>query len=86
MIPTGKRGTEEQFNNIVAMLGQNTKNYEEKKLKHNQWVEQSESILSQNGWTKDEFYKELNARVGIQTNETRKKKISAAPISKPKKK
>lgn len=78
---------EEQFNNIVAQLAKNNKDYDDKKIKHYQWAEQTENIFASFGWHKKEFYKELNVRLGIQTPEpkvkpTPKKKRKAKVIDK----
>lgn len=82
------RGSEEQFQALLTELHKNTKNYEEKKIKHTQWTEQTEALFSSFSWTKAEFYKELNSRLGIETNETRekkrKKKVVAKPVEKKK--
>lgn len=65
------RGSEDQFNAIVSELAKNTKSYEEKRIKHYQWVDQTDNIFGSYGWTKAEFYTELNLRLGIETNESR---------------
>ena len=70
------RGTEEQFIAILASLEKNTRSYEAKQIKHYQWAEQNDNIFANYTWSKQEFYKELGVRLGIQTNETREKKKS----------
>ena|SRR5271170_3640659 len=68
------RGSEDQFLAILSELHKNTKNYEDKKIKHYQWAGHIDDLFASYTWTKAEFYKELNARLGIETNETREKK------------
>jgi hypothetical protein len=65
------RGTEDSFNNIVHELSRLHKAYEEKRIKHTQWAEGIDGIFNSYGWSKKEFYKELNARIGVETNESR---------------
>jgi CRISPR/Cas system CSM-associated protein Csm5 (group 7 of RAMP superfamily) len=64
----GKRGTEDQFKAIVDLLGKNCKNYETGKIKHIVFSETMDNIFYENVWSKDEFYKELNTRLGIHNN------------------
>lgn len=68
------RGTNEQFDCILSELNKNIRAYEEKKIKHHQYVDAADNIFQSYGWSKSEFYKEVNFRLDIQTNETREKK------------
>lgn len=74
------RGTEEQFNNIMSALAKNTRDYEEKRIKHFQFADMVDRIFQDYGWNKPGFYRELNLRLGIHTNESRReeKKLSSA--------
>jgi len=65
------RGTLEQFDQIVLELQRNIKAYEDKKIKHYAFADTNDNIFANYNWSKVEFYKELNARLGIQTNESR---------------
>lgn len=82
---------EDFFELTVAALISNTKAYEEKKIKHYQYSDAIESIFDRYAVNKKEFYKELNVRLGIKTNEVvvkgkkpiaTKKKVKDAPFSK----
>jgi len=68
------RGTEDQFLAIVDQLGKNIKQYEEKKIKHYQFADASDNIFASYAWSKVEFYKELNSRLGYETNDSREEK------------
>lgn len=70
-------GTEENFSRIVVELAALIKTYEEKGLRHYDYVARLENIFMSYKWDKVEFYQELNARLGIQTNDTRKAKPKA---------
>lgn len=76
------RGSEEHFNLLAAELAKNTRAYEEKKIKHYQWADSVDRLFESYGWSKEEFYKELNKRLGVETNESRR----AEPEEKKKKK
>lgn len=78
------KGTLQQFDTIVAEMVKNTKAYDEKRIKHLQWVEQIENIFASYTWTKKEFYRELNARLGIQTNDDIRDAKAALEKAKPK--
>jgi hypothetical protein len=66
--------TEEHFQGIVMELSANLKAYEEQKIKHYAFTDRVDHIFANYGIAKSAFYKELNSRCGIQTNETREKK------------
>lgn len=76
------RGTEEQFLKIIHAIERNNKAYVEKQIKFYQWAETVDQIFTDYMWSKSEFYKEVNLRLGIQTNETREKKRSVPPKKK----
>ena len=59
------KGTDQQFNEIVAMLAKNIKSLENGEIKHIQYVDKIDSILSGDyGWSKTEFRKEMANRIG----------------------
>lgn len=60
---------DEYFEIIVADLIKNAKAYEEKKIKHYQYSDAIESIFERYSVNKKDFYKELNVRLGIASNE-----------------
>ncbi len=67
------RGTDEQFDQIVNTLQQNARNYENKTIKYIQYLDMIDKVFSgAYGWNKKEFYDELNRRLGIQTNDSRR--------------
>ncbi len=66
--------SEDNFQAIVVELARNTKSYEDKKIKHYQWADVIDSIFANYGVVKQEFFRELNSRCGVQTNDTREKK------------
>lgn len=84
------RGTDDQFDTIVNALQQNAKGYESKTIKYIQYLDTIDKVFSgAYGWGKKEFYEELNRRLGIQTNDSRreeKKKRKEAQTQKSKKK
>lgn len=73
------KGTEEQFQTIVENLAINCRQYEGRQIKHIQYADKVDAIFQSYGWDKPTFYRELNERLGIQTNETRKKKKVELP-------
>jgi hypothetical protein len=62
------RGSEDQFKEIVEMLAANCKKYEAAQIKYYQFVDAMDNIFILYGWSKEEFYKELNVRSGIHNN------------------
>ena len=64
-------GTNEQFENILNILKNNAKNYEDKRIKYIGYCDAIDGLFIDNryGWSKVEFYNELNRRLGIQTND-----------------
>ena len=78
------RGTEADFNAIVGALSKITKRYESREIRHYQWAESIDSIFANSSWAQKEFYKELNKRLGIETNESREdKKVKVVVQKKP---
>ena len=75
------RGTEEQFQDIMRKLAENIKSYENRSQAHMRFVEMNDDIFSSYGWTKSEYYAELSSRLGIMTNDTRKKKTAAKSVN-----
>jgi len=73
------RGSEEQFNQLVDCLNKNCRKYESGAIKHIAFTEAIDSYFAAYGWSKKEFYKELNVRLGIPNKEEPKK------VEKPKK-
>lgn len=78
------KGNNEEFEKIASELQRNIKNYEDGKIKHYAFAATNDETFANYSWSKTEFYKELNARLGIQTNDSRdeqkklaKKKSSA---------
>lgn len=65
------RGTLDQFEQIVVELAKNIKSYEDKRIKHYAFAEMNDSIFSAYNWSKSEFFKEVNIRLGNKTNESR---------------
>ena len=86
------RGTDEQFDQIVAALQKNARDYESKVIKYIPYLDVIDAIFSgKYGWNKTEFYEELNRRLGIETNDSRreekkKRKAALAPSDNRKKK
>ena len=68
------RGSDEHFSALAAELAKNTKAYEDKKIKHYQWADSTDRLFENYGWSKSEFYKELNRRLGVETNDSRREK------------
>lgn len=66
-------GSEEQFKELVDRLSINCKKYESGAIKHIAFTEAIDSYFAAYGWSKKEFYKELNVRLGIQNREEPKK-------------
>ncbi len=62
-------GSQEQFETILKQLADSTKKYEAQTIKHYQWAEQVDRIFASYGWSKNTFYAELNARLGIITKD-----------------
>lgn len=80
------RGTEEQFNELLNRLAKTHKSYEERSIKHYQWADSIDKLFESYGWSKAEFYKELRARTGQETNESREEKKKAQVSQKSKQK
>lgn len=78
----GTKGTEDEFKCIIDGLAKNCKRYEIGQIKHMQFTEAMDSIFGEYNWSKQEFYKELNTRLGIHNNEERP---AVKPAAKPKK-
>jgi len=85
------KGTEDQFERIVNELRGNIKNYEDKRIKYIQYLGTIDAVFAGYGWGKKDFYEELNKRLGIETNDSRReekekrKKELAAPVKPAKK-
>jgi hypothetical protein len=73
------RGSEDQFKALVDDLAKNCKRYETGAIKYIAFTENMDSYFAEYGWSKVEFYKELNVRLGIANKEEPK-------VEKPKKK
>jgi hypothetical protein len=81
------RGTEDQFQAMVKQYYTVAKNYETKAATFITYCQQMEAIFASYGWSKKEFFKELNVKLGIHINERRKSKaIDIAKKKAPKKK
>lgn len=77
------RGTEEQFDQIVAYLQNNIKQYEAKAIKYIAYLDAIDKIFSGGyGWSKAEFYDEVNRRLGIQTNDSKRADKAAKEAAK----
>ena len=76
------RGSEDQFNMIVDCLADNCKKYENGQVKHIAFTENMDSYFATYGWSKPEFYKELNARLGIPNKEEPKKESKKKSVRK----
>jgi hypothetical protein len=79
------RGSAENFDQIVVELAKNTKQYEAGQIKHYQFADKVDVIFGSYGWDKASFYKELNARLGIQTNDAIREAKEAKGVKKVKK-
>jgi hypothetical protein len=77
---------QESFEAIVVELAKNTKRYEDKVIKHYQYADQIENVFANFGVNKTDFYRELNIRCGVETNDTRTKKRAVVVKQKTKKK
>ena len=64
------KGSEEQFNVIVAELANISKQYHDAKtINHIKYSEKMDYLLGGTyGWSKQDFYRELRLRLGIQAN------------------
>jgi hypothetical protein len=67
-------GTEEAFVAIAKEYTKYVKQYEAGSLKHYQYVDYVERLFTENGWSKPDFTKELNRRLGIEERKPRKEK------------
>jgi hypothetical protein len=67
------RGSEENFQLIITELAKSLHAYEAKTIKHMAHAEKVDGLFSSYGWNKADFFKEMNTRLGIQTNEMRTK-------------
>jgi hypothetical protein len=76
------RSSEENFQAIVSEIAKNIKNYEARVIKHYQYADTMDAIFANYGWNKQDFYNELNSRLGIETNETREKSITVKKTKK----
>lgn len=76
------KGSEDNFQVMVLEIAKNIKNYEARSIKHYQYADTMDAIFANYGWNKQEFYNELNSRLGIETNETREKKITVKKTKK----
>lgn len=57
-----QRGTEEQFVNIVKLLANNAKKYDDRTLAHRGYSEEVDNILANNNWGKLAFHEEMKSR------------------------
>jgi hypothetical protein len=80
------RGTEDQFDVILKKYYDNVKSYEGKNMNYVGFSANIDALFAYYGWSKKEFFKELNARIGIQTNQERKNKTIEASKKKASKK
>jgi hypothetical protein len=78
------RGSEEHFHAALTQLAAYIKDYDHGRLKHMPFVQAMEKTLVDHGWSKNEFYSELNKLRGIQMHPVAKKK-RAPRKGKPKK-
>jgi hypothetical protein len=76
-------GTPDQFQTVLNELVKVTKQYEARSINHVKFFDTLDYIFDPGnyGWSKTEFYKELNTQLGIVHNERKEK-----PTDKPKKK
>ena len=74
------RGSDDSFKTIVDCLAKNCKKYEKGEIKHIAFTENMDAYFTEYGWSKKEFYKELNVRLGLSNKE------EPAKEEKPKKK
>lgn len=75
------RGSENQFNEIVNQLAKNIKNYDTKSVNYIKFLDTVDYIFAEYGWSKSDFYAEMNARL----NPHNKPKPKAEKPVKPKK-
>jgi len=73
------KGSEENFQILIVALAKNLRSYEAKEIKHIAYSDRVDALFAGHGWSRKEFYKELNSRLGVQTNE------ACAKPAKPKK-
>jgi hypothetical protein len=78
------RGTEEHFHVALTELAGHIRRYDNQQLKHIPFVQAVEKTLADHGWSKDEFYAELNKLRGIQMHPAVKKKRPTRGKRKPK--
>lgn len=69
------RGTEEQFQQVLAELANAIRQFEGGKLRFHQYSQAVDQIFASYNWNKDEFYSELNKLRGIQTHTYALKKV-----------
>lgn len=62
------KGTEEQFQSLAFELHNLTKKYENHAIKHAQYTEGVDDLFHRRGWSKKEFYKEMDIKLGINRN------------------
>lgn len=63
--------TEENFQIMIVELDKLNKQYEKGQLKYHQKTDKTDRVFEQYGWQRTEFFKELNARLGIQAHSTK---------------
>jgi hypothetical protein len=65
------RSSEEHFQKMLIELNTLTKQYEQGQIKYHQKTIKVDTIFENYGWSRHEFFKELNSRLGIQSHSDR---------------
>jgi hypothetical protein len=78
------RGTPEQFKQILTELVNTTKKRDAVQINHVKLFETLDYIFtpSNYGWTKEDFYKELNVQLGIIHNQKKERSVVVKPKAK----
>lgn len=79
------KGSEDNFQLILAELNKSIRAYETHQIKFMQHMQKTDDLFGGYGWSKKDFYQEMNARLGISTNETRAADKIKKPATKKKK-
>jgi hypothetical protein len=78
------RSSEEHFQTMLIEFDALNKQYEKGQIKYHQKTAKVDTIFDKYGWSRSDFFKELNARVGIQARLEPKKAVKTTKAKAPK--